>query len=175
MKKLLFIIILTLLPVVAAAETVVLGNTVRICEAQTVTAGLYATGDLVGGKITFENAFRRGVYSGVLQDVIVTDAAAQGVNYELVVFNEDPSGTTFTNDAALDIADADLTKIAVSPIAVTYQTAFSDNGVSSASNLGRAWKNVGELTHVYAGLIVRGAPTYAATTDVNVCATFVQD
>jgi hypothetical protein len=173
MKKIILSLLL-LLPATLQAEEVIQGNTVRSCQALTVTAGAYVANQLVGTKITFSNVFRPGIYSGIVQDAEVTDAAGQGVNYDLVLFNADPTGTTFTNGAAFAISDSDLTK-ALPPILISVQTAFNDNGISSATNLSRAVKNAGAVRDLFGGLVTRGAPTYAVSTDVNVCITVIQD
>lgn len=139
---------------------------------QTVTAGAYSTGQLVGGKITFTGATNQVTGKGIITSALVIDQAKNGVAYDLVVFSSNPTGTTFTDNATLDIADADMAKIcAIVSFATTDAVGFNDNGISYKGALAYPVFSVkadGSPTLMYGALIARGSPTYAATTDVAV-------
>lgn len=136
----------------------------------TVTAGLYAAKDLVGGKMSFDvSAFDAADGCMVLNQVLVTDLSMQSFDADLILFNANPSGTTFTNDASLDIADADLAKI-VAVVPITGHHAWTDNGISRATGLDipiKVAQASGSRT-LYAALVARGAPTFTGTSDVSV-------
>lgn len=136
-----------------------------ITTAITVEAAAYATGELLGGKLTFSNALP-GNYRAVLRSVQLVDQANQKVDIDLVLFSSDPSGTTFTENSALDIADADLLKVVgrVSIDAADY-VSFADNALATKEGL--ALPIEGKSNTFYGALVCRGAPTYAAVSDLQ--------
>jgi hypothetical protein len=77
----------------------------------TQTSGAYAAGNFVDGKITVANFAPVAGGSGLLQYVKVLSKTPFPGVFWVVVFNADPTNTTFTNNAAGSIADGDLTKI----------------------------------------------------------------
>jgi hypothetical protein len=176
MKRAFIVVLLAVgLSLPAFADTGIIGRTKLISSAQTVTATAYEALDLVGAKITLTDAARPETGTGIIQNVIITDLAAQSGSYDVVFFNADPSATTFTDEAALDIADADLTKI-VCVVPVTSTAVANDNGVSFANNVGCAFalaNLAGE--DLYAAIIARSTPTFAGTSDVTLKVTIFQD
>lgn len=134
----------------------------------TVEAAAYATGDLIGGKLSLAlpDWFATGAAGFLIQSVSVVDQAKQSVALDIVFFNADPSGTTFTENAALDIADADMAKIAGYAQVLSY-AAFNDNSFGQAQNLAIPVATVEDGQTLYAAIVSRGAPTFAATTDVK--------
>lgn len=135
----------------------------------TIDTNIYASGDLLGTKLSFSGAGQRGdgvAAGGIVRSVLITDLAAQGADIDVVLFNADPSGTTFTNNAAFDLADADIAKV-VGVAQVTTDAAFNDNGVSFAHNLYIPF-NVAAGNILYGALVVRATPTYATAADLVV-------
>ena len=135
----------------------------------TVQAAVYAAADVVGGKLTLTNAVRSRSFGigGVIESVVLRDLAAQTGDYDLVIFNADPSATTFTENGPIDVADADLGKVVgvVKLVASTHRTAFADSCVYSVGGLNLSLAGAG--SNLYAVLVARGTPTFAATTDVS--------
>ena len=152
----------------------VLGKSTVITSAQTVTATPYEAGDLVGAKISLTNAADTATGSGVVQSVVITDLAMQAGDYDVVFFSSDPTGTTFTDEAALDIADADLPKV-VCVVPVTVSASFADNGVSYANGAGCAFDLGAGSTTLYAAIVVRSTPTFVGTSDVQLRVGILQD
>jgi len=149
------------------------GVIVAIKTAAVVQAAAYSQNDLVGGKLTFTNAMRTSGGSGILRGFVMGDQAANGssVTYDLILFDADPTGTTFTENGPLDIADADLNKI----IGVLRLNGTGSVGdyiamVDNAVLVGRVEQplKASGSANLYGALIVRSAtvPTYAATSDV---------
>jgi hypothetical protein len=138
----------------------------------TIGTSAYATGELIGTKMTFSNAFPLATGCGLLRSVIVEDLAGQTGAFDLILFDSDPSGTTFTDKAAFDIADADLPKIiAAINFGASSQFAFADNSVKFLGNLQIPLRGI--LTNapartVYGALVARAAQTYATAADVTV-------
>ena len=133
----------------------------------TVSAAVaYAAGDSVGGKITLANAIPISAGRGTIEAVILTDLAKQDAALDILFFNDDPSGTTFTDNAAFDLADADIGKYAghVSLVAANYSS-LADNSVAVLRNVGLPFKLAG--TTLYAHIVSRGTPTYAAVGDIT--------
>lgn len=169
MKKLLFLF--ALVPGIAMAQN---SPTTKLVSASpTADTSAYATGELIGEKLTFSGALNSSTGAGYIISAAISDKAAQAVDLELVVFGQDPSNTTFTDQAAFDIADADLSKIvAVISFGSATRFAYADNGykylgslmlpVNSSNSSGVA-SNV-----LYGALLSRGTPTFASSSDLTV-------
>ena len=145
-----------------------LDGMLRAADTAVVTAAAYSTGNAVGAKRTFTSMAASAGRGGVLQTVIVRDKAGQNVNYDLILFDADPSSTTVTDKAAVAVNTADLAKIiGVVQLSGIVLGASSTMGVLTASGLGLAYK-ITSGTTIYGILVTRGAPTYASTSDVSV-------
>ena len=130
------------------------------------TTPAYASGDAVGGKLTLPNAVRLAGGVGIIRSIVLTDKGKQNAAIDVVVFRADPTATTFTDNAALSVADADLLSIAgVVSVAAADYAAFVDNSVATKSGLGLAVNSI--TTTLYACLVTRGTPTYTASSDLQ--------
>lgn len=126
-----------------------------------VNTTAYANNDLVGTKITVAGELP--AEGMILVGVILHDLDSQAAALDLVLFDSNPSGTTFTNNSALDIADADLPKVAgvVSIPAANYR-AFADSSVATVKDFVLPIRPVSSGTF-YAALASSSAtPTYSA-------------
>lgn len=141
----------------------------------TISTSAYAAGDLVGDKITLSGAARVTGATGIIQSIVIVDDADQGAEIDVVFFDTDPSNTTFTDNSAFDAADDDLENcIGVVTVAASDYASFNDNAVGTAANVGLAFEVSGSNA-IYAALVTRGTPTYAATDDVTLRVTVLQD
>lgn len=171
MKKLILLLLfIGCLPNLSLAQT---GFAKLSSATPTVDTSAYATGDLVGGKLTWTNALKNITGTGYLVSVNMMDQSAQAVDFDVVIFREDPTATTFTDQAAFDIADADTSKvIAIVQLGSTTRFAFADNSVHFIGSLAiPVWatnSNGGIAGTLYGALVARGAATFAAGTDVKV-------
>src|SRR4051812_1176333 len=107
-----------------------MSENIKSLTVQTVVdTAIYASGDLIGTKMTFAGLAGLSRTLKVLS-VLLVDEAKQSADIDLVLFSSDPTGTTFTNNAALDVADADMDKICG---VITFRTAdwfgFNDNSI----------------------------------------------
>lgn len=138
-------------------------------SALVVDTAAYATGDLIGTKMTFDISGLRDAQAIYLQSVQIRDQAKQSAAMDLVLFSADPAATTFTDNAQFDIADADMDKIATIVAASSFYS-FNDNGIARAENLARALNPnlIASSVKLYGALVSRGTPTFVASTDVNV-------
>lgn len=139
---------------------------IKVTLTPTVDTNIYASGDNVGGKMTFLSVLNRGV-SGIIRGCTISDAAQQSSDMDLVLFEGSPSATTFTDNVALDIADADLPKI-ITVLNFTSYDAFVDNSYATLDGLSIPYNKNKTL---YGALISRGTPTYVAATDIDVTLT----
>ena len=148
-----------------------LGSVVVIEQDVTVDASPdYSTGDLVGGKLTFDNLgriipkFRNG---GLIQSVVISDLAGVSITKDVVFFNRDPSNTTFTENAALAINDTDLLNvIGVAQVADWF--AFSNNSVGQALNLAIPFVIRDSDASLFAAIVERGTANYVSTADLSI-------
>jgi hypothetical protein len=130
-----------------------------------VDGAAYASGDLLGDQSPILiKPLRSQTGTAILQSITIQDLSKQSLAIDVVFFDANPSTTTFTDNAALDIADADITKVigVVSIVAGDY-AAFADSSVATKSNIGLTLKSLASpTTGIYFCLVTRGAPTYVA-------------
>lgn len=146
-------------------------QTVRIVQAQpTVDTNAYAAGDLIGAAaLDFGNPLgsERKELAGLIQSVTIIDLAAQAADIDVVFFDENPSNTTFNDNAAFDPADADLDNV-VGVASITDWKSFNDNAVGQVHNLAIPFVLDGIYDKLYGALVSRGTPTFVAATDVTI-------
>lgn len=141
----------------------------------TIDTAIYASGDLVGGKLTFAGAAKEGVGSGTVHNVVIQDLDKESANYDVIIFNSNPTETTFQDQSPLDIADSDLSKV-VCIVSVTTHATFADNGVSYANGTNCVFEIADASTPtLYAALVVRATPTYTTAADLTLRLSILQD
>lgn len=138
----------------------------------TISTSAYVAGYCVGGLLTFTTVNRASAGSILIQSASLTDKSKQSAVIDLIVFDTNPTNSTFTDHAALNIVAADLPFIAG---VVTFGgwSNFSATGVSSIPSIGLE-VNVA-ATSLYAVMCVRTAPTFAGTTDLALKLNVLQD
>lgn len=131
-----------------------------------VDTAIYASGDLIGGKLTLTDLCGEARTMEIVS-VLLTDLAAQNSAIDIIFFNADPTGTTFTDNAALDIADADLTKVcAIVKLLAANYAAFADSSAIASGGIEQIVQLSGSQD-LYAALVSRGTPTYVAASDLQ--------
>lgn len=147
----------------------VIGNVgiqTKVVDVQlTVQAAAYATGDVIGGKITIPNAMARDGGAGLLQSVVLCSKADLTVNMDLVIFSADPANTTFTENGAVDIATTDVAKV-LGALSLTTRVDLGTPVVAALNNLNMPVQAAAASRSLFACLVARGAYTPAATADV---------
>ena len=144
----------------------------------TVSASAYADGDNIGGKLSFAGGARSDglvAGAGVIKSIVITDLALQAsaIGIEIAFFDADPSATTFTDNAALTVADADLVKIVGGAVVSTRQP-FAANEFLYSGELYIPF-DLGANTTLYAALIATGTTTPVSTGDITVRVGILQD
>ena len=150
------------------------GNTTLIAVTPTVTAGLYTANDVVGGIQTIANAVRISGGTGILQSVVVQDLAMQNAVLQIFLFSATPGTGTYTNDAEMDLDDADAGLcIGVIMVAATDYVSVKDNSIAIVRNIGLPIKLA--ATSLFAVIKTTGAPTYASTSDLKLTFGILRD
>lgn len=152
------------------------GVTKRIGVALVASTGIYAAGDNIGGKLTFADAARQPGGTGVIQSLTLIDQDNEKTEKDVFFFDTDPAATTATDNAAQDIADADLLRCIgwVNIPASAYKSA-ADNAIATVANIGLAFDLPTDATALYAIVVERGTPTYTAASDLQLNLFVLQD
>jgi hypothetical protein len=153
------------------------GTTVSVTVAPTVTAGAYSAGFCVGGLETFTGAARTGgPGSGMAQSAAIIDVSGQDSAIDLVLFNANPTNSTFVDHAACTVNNADLGKIiGIAQATDCTLVGATAPGVCQSQQQSVPFALGGGNTSLYAVAIARGTPTYLATTSVTVRLTLLED
>ncbi len=143
-------------------------GTILLTATPTVSNGVaYASGDLIGTKMTF-GAGIEGFNQPFISAVGMSDLDKQNAAMTLILFDNDPSGTTFTDNAVLDIADADLPKVVgIFPIAAANYAGFNDSSYFFSGTAGKV-PLVMRGSTLYGCLLSGGTPTYTSTSAITV-------
>jgi hypothetical protein len=148
------------------------GKTVSIDVALTVTAAAYATGQIVGGLITFSGALLA-AGTGILQSITIKCKSVQTTGFKLYLFKSNPTNSTWTDKTTPAINAADIPYLtAVRTLAspdssLGTHTLYVDDGIGKVIAPG--------ATTMYGILFATGAPTFASTSDVIVSIGILQD
>ena len=146
----------------------------RIAVAPVVSAAaIYAAKDAIGARLDFANASRVAGGTGLVLSAVLADRAQQRAAIDLVLFRS--AITAPTDNAVFDPTDAELLDAVgfVSFLPGDYVD-FNDNSFAYRGNLALPF-DTGAGTTLYGALVARGTPTYAATTDVQVALSILQD
>lgn len=143
---------------------------VRLQVTPTISTGIYAAKDAIGGLLTFSSAARATGGTIFIQSLVVVDKDQERADMELVLFRA--TFTAPTDNAVFDPTDAELLDC-VGVIGVGPWYDFNDNSVASVNNIGLEVSLAG--TDLFGALVSRGTPTYTGTTDIVVTLTLSQD
>ena len=141
---------------------------------------VYSAGDSVGGLLSFTNAVAYSGGSGVIENVIVKDLAKQDAELDLILFDTNPSNTSPSDNAALDIHDTDLATI-IAVINISTYADFNDNSVGQSYPVGGLPFKLNTGTTLYGLLVNRTStspptvPQYSTTSDISVRLVIRQD
>lgn len=126
--------------------------------APTLDTNAYATGDLMGAAILSVAANASKLK---LNAIVVTDLAKQSAAFDIIFLKGAITTTTLTDNAAADIDDVDLPLVigAVSVPAGAY-FALNDSSFAVVKDINLNLELTGST--LYALLVSRGSPTYAA-------------
>jgi len=150
-------------------------NIHSVSATPTISTSAYSVGDAVGGLITLTNALVKVSFSGTIKTVTLSDASKQNAVIQVTFFSSSPTTATITDNAALVIPVAELTKVigTVSIESANYSSYSASSFATVECNLGV--KLTGEGSTIYACLSTDGAPTYATTSALTLGVAILQD
>lgn len=153
------------------------GQTVSSTVQPTVTAGAYSSGFCVGSLMTFSGAARSGgPGSGLVQSAAITDVSGQDSSIDVILFNANPTSSTFTDHAACTVNNSDITKIVgVITASDCHLLGTTAPGVCQGQQQAIPFALGAGNTTLWAVNIARGTPTYTATTNITDRLSFLQD
>ncbi len=159
------------------APVEVVGGVRVVSVTPTVEAGAYAAGDVIGGKMTFANAVRTSNGAaggtGLIQSITVaTKATTTSAQIDVLLFNADPSASTFTENGAIAVNATDMANL-IGVVHVTDWTSCGTPSVGFGGSLAIPFSLAG--TSLYAVMVTRGAITPASTSDLIVTVRVVAD
>lgn len=140
-----------------------------ISQTPTISTGIYASGDAIGGKLTFANAAASAGAGGRIVKVVIVDNDGEEAAIDLVLFDQDFTATA--DQAAFDPSDADLANCLgyIDILAADYAS-FVSNSVAARTDNSRLpfpFK-LSTGTSLYGQMVVRGTPTYTADDDLTI-------
>lgn len=153
----------------------------RVQVTPTISTAIYATGDQLGSLMTITNAARVSGNGGVLLGITVLDKT-QAQRSAMDLFFFDRSVTAAADNAIATFSDADMAFcLGEIPIGtVDYNTAFAGTPANSIASVPK-WVSAAAAgrpatmafpyalngTDLFCAAVVRGTPTYVATTDLT--------
>ena len=147
-----------------------------------VSAAAYSSGDILGTKNPIEiECLTSDNGTAIIQSLVIGDLDAQNGAIDVIVFNSSPSATTFTDNTALDINDADLTKIIHGGISITSTNykSYSNNSVATLNGIGVPAQNVststGKKNTLWVAFVSRDSKTYSSNNAISAKIGFLQD
>lgn len=154
----------------AVTVNVTLPIKVKKTVVPTIVAAAYASGDVIGtnNPITIADAAGSAGGTGLIKSCTVCDKAGQNVALDVLLFDASPAGSTFTDNAALNLVAADGLKcIGVIHFATTDWVASAAAGVATKGNIDLGF-DLPSGADLFAVVVSRGAPTYASASDLQV-------
>lgn len=142
-------------------------KTVAVANTPTITAGAYVVGDCVGGVQTIASCARVTAGSGSIISALLFDKAAQGASFDLLVFDANPTASTFTDHAGAVLHANDIAKL-IGNIRIKDYNAIP-TGKSFSKVAVEFPFALASGTSLYFVLIARAEndlPTYASTADL---------
>lgn len=143
---------------------------VDVSASPTVTASsAYASGNVVGSLLTFTNvsATNAPATGGRVEEVTIYSKSSQTAEIDFVwCGSQSPTNTTLTDKTAVNLAVADFNKCRV----VAQLTNWQNMGTPSHATSGQIATpfTLAAGTSGFGFLVTRGAPTFTATTDLQV-------
>lgn len=150
------------------------GNTVSVTAIPTITASsAYATGNTCGALLTFANATRIALGSGVIQAVTLNSKSNQTFALDVVFLTSTPGSSTITDKTAIAINTADFDKV-IGSVAMGSWTSLGTPSVALYTSVNLPFK-LPSGTSLFAVIVSRGTPTFTATSDLSLTVRILQD
>jgi hypothetical protein len=136
-------------------------------QTPTITASsAYASGNALGGKLTFANLLTGGATRIISAQIV--DKIGQKIACDLVLFNQDFTATADKSALAISAADA-LNAVGVVSFVAGDYASVGTPAVATKSNINLVAHGSTNLdNNLYGQLVTRGTPTYTSTSDITV-------
>jgi hypothetical protein len=154
-------------------------NTTIVRVTPTINTDAYASGDALGGLLTFTNALLAkdiGVSTGVIVSAFILDEENSPEHAPIELWLFKATFTATANNAPFDVSDADLLNcLGVIKFAASDYVDSANCAIATRTNVGLVVEGsaVGE-TSLFGQMVVRATPTYALL-DVTVGIGIAQD
>lgn len=125
----------------------------------------YASGRLLGGKLTIPNMARSAGATGTINSVILDFQDAQTGTFDLYLFDSDPTNTTFTDNLAFSIAAADINKVFRVVHIADCPAAAGTVSSCQANGIGQNFATTA-TTNIYGALVTRSSPVFGVANDI---------
>lgn len=127
----------------------------------------YSDGDSIGGVMLVAAVVALDGAAGVLSYVNVVSKVAIGANIDLIVFNANPTGSTFTDNLAAVVAAADLPKV-IGRVALPSAGWLALSGTQVLQAVATAVPLTGlAVDDIWVAAIARGAINLGAVDDLT--------
>lgn len=109
---------------------------VEIVASPTIDTSAYAANELVTPLMALANPYRFSRAQVALDAIVIRDLDAQNAALDFVFFHTLPTGTTFTLNAALTLADADMPFVAGhASVLTTHYRAFAASSIATRTGI----------------------------------------
>lgn len=125
-------------------------------------AGAYQAGDCLGALIALTNIATANGKSIYIINSVLADKAEQTFTATLLIFNANPTGTTFTDNSAMNVVDADMAKV-IGAIPFTTLKDIGGGKISIGDTSPVKITPASDSRSLWAAVIIdSGTPTFAA-------------
>lgn len=162
------------LKVAGSFSATVQGKTTSVAVTLTVTASsAYASGNVVGGLMTFPNVVQATPLSGIIQAISLRFKSVQTGSFDLYLFGSNPTASTFTDKTAPSLNAADFDKVIAVYSFTANKSGLGTHTIYDLDAVGRAI--VLASTSLYGVLITTSTPTFASASDPSVLIATLDD
>lgn len=141
------------------------GDVLSGAQVPTTAAGAYASGDVIGTKMTFASMARIAAGSGILQSLVLHSKVALTGAVDVLLFSADPTASTFTDNAAVNVNVADFDKL-IGVVPLTSWVSLGTPSFAQAHGIGMAF-DLPAGQSLYAVLVARAAATLSTVDDLK--------
>lgn len=128
----------------------------------TITTTQYTAGDSVGGLLTIDNNAIPNGGAAYIEAISIADKQAGNTQIDVIVFNENPSSSTITDNDPVSIHSDDLSKvIGLQSISTSDYFSVGTPSIAYNSLFSIPLVSIPTSRAVYATLVERGTPTRA--------------
>jgi hypothetical protein len=155
------------LPVLSVGVDGTLGGATVVVTPTVSASPDYSSGDSIGGLMTVDGIVGANGAGGLLAYITAVSKASVGADIDLIVFNANPSASTFTDNAAVSIDAADLGKI-IGKVTLTSAAWVALSGTQVLQAITTAVPINGQAAKaIYIAAVARGAINLASTSDLS--------